>query len=308
MMGFIATIFLIVMSFNATAFKIMVISDLNGSYGSTTYNSNVKNAVEKIISKKPDLVLSTGDMVAGQKAGLDYQKMWESFHRHVTTPLKNSGIPFAITVGNHDGSAYPAFKLERKIFIDEWKKNISNLNFLDDSNYPLYYSFDMEGAFFASLDSTKLGLLDFTQISWLENQLKENIEKKIKIIFTHVPLFHFSQMNLSESFFDEHLFNLLKKYKVTMYLTGHHHAYFPGFYEGIHFVSQACLGSGARALNGTNRITEGLTQIHIETNKIDVHSLLPPDFSKVENIKNLPQSIKSGQHIIKAQETSNLTY
>lgn len=47
--------------------RIVVISDINGSYGSTEYNPRVKQAVERIQDMQPDLVISAGDMVAGQK-------------------------------------------------------------------------------------------------------------------------------------------------------------------------------------------------------------------------------------------------
>ena len=47
--------------------RVAVISDLNGSYGSTAYAKEVARAVERIIDLRPDLVISTGDMVAGQR-------------------------------------------------------------------------------------------------------------------------------------------------------------------------------------------------------------------------------------------------
>ena len=47
--------------------KIFVISDLNGSYGSTHYAPEVSTAINYITTQKPDLVISTGDHVAGQK-------------------------------------------------------------------------------------------------------------------------------------------------------------------------------------------------------------------------------------------------
>ena len=51
----------------AGALDVVVISDLNGSYGSVRYDARVKNAVARIIEMDPDLVISTGDMVAGQR-------------------------------------------------------------------------------------------------------------------------------------------------------------------------------------------------------------------------------------------------
>ena len=99
---------------------VAVISDLNDSYGSTTYSRAVGDAVAKIIQLGPDLVLCTGDMVAGQQAGLDYGAMWDGFHEVVSEPLQDAGIPLAVTPGNHDASGYPAFEGEREVYADEW--------------------------------------------------------------------------------------------------------------------------------------------------------------------------------------------
>src|SRR5687767_10316414 len=91
------------------SFNFTVISDLNRSYGSTTYSKDVDTAINSMISKKgtseeASLVLSTGDMVAGQKQGLNYKAMWAAFHEKVTTKLNKAGIAFAPSPGNHDAS------------------------------------------------------------------------------------------------------------------------------------------------------------------------------------------------------------
>jgi len=49
----------------ADPLRVAVISDMNGSYGSTEYESTVDGAVRRIVALKPNLVISTGDMVAG---------------------------------------------------------------------------------------------------------------------------------------------------------------------------------------------------------------------------------------------------
>lgn len=74
---------------NALALKVAVISDLNPSYGKTRYSPNVDAAITRIIALKPDLVISTGDMVAGQRPRHYFKRrqleaMWEAFHQHVS--------------------------------------------------------------------------------------------------------------------------------------------------------------------------------------------------------------------------------
>ena len=50
--------------------RLVLVSDLNSAYGSTTYIAEVHRGVALIPSLRPDLVICAGDMVAGQKAGL----------------------------------------------------------------------------------------------------------------------------------------------------------------------------------------------------------------------------------------------
>ena len=80
--------------------RIVVISDINGRYGSTEYHPRVAAAISQIIDLKPRLVISTGDMVAGQRARprlmrTELDALWQSFHRQVRAPLERAGIPFA---------------------------------------------------------------------------------------------------------------------------------------------------------------------------------------------------------------------
>ena len=62
--------------------RIGLISDLNSSYGSTSYGPTVERGVNLLLQQKPDLVICAGDMVAGQKTSLTDRQlaaMWEGF-------------------------------------------------------------------------------------------------------------------------------------------------------------------------------------------------------------------------------------
>ncbi|NJO46777.1 MAG: hypothetical protein HC835_14765 [Oscillatoriales cyanobacterium RM2_1_1] len=109
----------------------VVISDLNNSYGSNTYESQVGKAMSFIPDWQPDLVLCSGDMVAGQKVSLSdstIQAMWEGFDQTIAAPLQKFQLPFAFTLGNHDasGNLSPSgefiFQRERDFATAYWEK------------------------------------------------------------------------------------------------------------------------------------------------------------------------------------------
>lgn len=125
---------------NAAALRFVLLSDFNGPYGSTTYPPALKRAVQRITDEwKPDMVLSAGDLIAGQKAALSaaqVQAMWRAFNAEVRQPLENAGIPFAFTLGNHDAS----LKTDRVQAALYWKAHSPELHYLDREAFPFRYS------------------------------------------------------------------------------------------------------------------------------------------------------------------------
>ncbi len=80
----------------AATLRVAVISDLNSSYGSTTYEPGVARTVARLVALRPDLVISTGDMVAGQRLHPPLGRepvlaMWSAFDAQVTDPLATAG-------------------------------------------------------------------------------------------------------------------------------------------------------------------------------------------------------------------------
>jgi 3',5'-cyclic AMP phosphodiesterase CpdA len=232
--------------------RVAVISDLNGGYGSTEYGEHVYGAVDRILTLRPDLVLSTGDMVAGQRRGLDYPAMWASFHAVVSDRLRGARIPFAVVPGNHDASSYPGFAAERSQYVDQWSTRRPDVTFVDDARYPLQYSFLRGPAFFVALDSTTVGPLDPEQMRWLDEQLADH-DDDVTIVFGHVPLYPFAKGRETEHIGDSELEELLVRHGVDLFISGHHHAYYPGRRGSLRLVSTACLGGGTRPLLGTDR-------------------------------------------------------
>jgi len=287
--------------------RIAVISDLNGSYGSTRYGSDVKAAVERLSELKPAVVLATGDLVAGQKAGLDYRAMWRSFHQTVTLPLQEAGIPLAVTVGNHDGSGYPKFAEERRIFEDEWKTHLPAVKYSNIEHYPFFYSFESGDLAFIALDTTRVGPLSNQNLEWLENELKKLGSSKTLVLFAHVPLFHFADIPLGESYFDKGLMDLIRRYGVKLYLTGHHHSFYPGYFESTHFVSQSCLGSGPTRLNGADQTSaKSFTVIDFYVNRFEIYALKAPLFIEKIDTLGMPHALDSAGRTLRLKESGVL--
>ncbi len=278
--------------------RVAVVSDLNGSYGSTTYSSDVDNAVDSIVADAPDLVLSTGDMVAGQQSGLDYRAMWDGFHAAVSDPLARAGIPFAVTPGNHDASGYSGYANERAIFEDEWLVRKPAVDFVDDSDYPLRYAFTMGDTLFVSLDDTTVGALSSEQMRWLDGVL--DTPARVRVVYGHVPLYPFAEGRESEAIFDSDLEDLLNAHGVQLFVSGHHHAYYPGKRGSLRLVGTSCLGSGARSLIGTSSTSpKTVLRFTIEDGAITgLDAYGGSAFTSAVARSSLPTSVGSGSDVI----------
>lgn len=172
---------------------IAVISDLNSSYGSVTYNEYVSNVIRELVTIKPDIILCGGDMVAGQKRLLtegNIIDMWKGFKETVLAPIQQLNIPFGFTLGNHDAS--PTFFADRRIANQFWKENVAatNLDFVDSSHYPFYFSYIKENIFFISWDAAG-AKVPAEVYSWMKAQLKTRIATKarLRILTGHLPLY-----------------------------------------------------------------------------------------------------------------------
>ena len=285
----------------AAPLRVVVISDLNGSYGNTHYEPAVASAVQRIVEIGPGLVISTGDMVAGQRrhpplAQPAVDAMWASFHAAVSDPLQSAGIPFAVTPGNHDASAYETFAPERRIYRDQWLARRPDVRFVDDARYPFQYAFAVGPALFVSLDVTRVGEIGADQRRWLDELLAREAPRfRHRVVFSHLPVYPFTHGRETEVSADHALEEILRRHGVELYLSGHHHAFYPGYHQGIRYVSQACVGAGPRALIGqAARSRRAITLLEIpDQGPIAVRALAAPDFQREIDRSTLPDRIVS---------------
>lgn len=246
--------------------RIVVISDLNSQYGSTTYEAEVSKAIALIPGWQPDLVLCGGDMIAAQKRELSeaqIQAMWVAFDREIAAPLRRQGIPFGFTIGNHDGSGARSqgkyiFERDRQLARDYWRNPEHNpgLQFVELANFPFYYSFIQKDIFYLVWDAST-ATINKEQLTWVENSLRSATaqEAKMRIVIGHLPLYAVAVGRDKAGEYLAHaeqLRSLLEKYGVHTYVSGHHHAYYPGKKGSLELLHTGALGSGPRRLLNSN--------------------------------------------------------
>ncbi|MES3016827.1 MAG: metallophosphoesterase [Bacteroidota bacterium] len=280
--------------------KICVISDLNASYGSTSYPQEVAAVISQLPNIKPDMILCAGDMVAGQKLSLTEQNirdMWAGFKATVLNPVSSLQIPFGFTVGNHDAS--PSFTKDRAISKAFWKDNVSatNLTFVDSTNYPFYYSYIKNNVFMISWDAAGAEIKPEVY-EWLKVQMESDIARKarLRILIGHLPLYAIvdSKNKPGEVNSDpEAALTFFKTYGLDLYISGHQHAYYPAEKGGIRFLNMGAIGDGPRKLIGhTAEPQKSYTIINIPVTNARrfTYSTFTPGREIVE-LSSLPDSI-----------------
>ena len=264
-------------------FRIVVISDLNSQYGSTKYDPEVLQAIALMPQWQPDLVLSGGDMIAGQKTSLSsrqIQRMWLAFDAQIAAPLRKLAIPFGFTIGNHDGSGAVKnqaliFKKERQLATAYWQRQDSYLNFVDRANFPFYYSFLQDDIFFLVWDASTADISP-QQLQWIEQTLKSTTanQAKAKIVLGHLPLYPIAQTKNKPGEYltaGKKLRSLLTSNQVLMYVSGHHHVYYPGTVDNLNLVHAGALGQGPRQLIGSKlQPRKTLTIIDLNLAKLEL--------------------------------------
>lgn len=258
--------------------RIVVLADVNGPYGATSYAAAVHEAVRRTTGPwAADLVLLPGDVVAGQSAALPeerFAEMWSAFDRDVAGPLRAAGIPYAFAVGNHDASSLPAagggyaFPRERDAARRYWTeaRHEAGLRLLDGEARPFRYSFVAHGVFVAAIDASSARLPDGTE-AWLARELArpEATGARLRLVMGHLPAFGVAEGKTRPGEVlarGAELLELLARLGVDAYVSGHHAAFFPGLYRpgpdagaasGVRLVhaggvgGRRLLGSGAPA-------------------------------------------------------------
>jgi hypothetical protein len=289
--------------------RIVLISDLNSSYGATNYIPQVHQGVALVRQLRANLVLCGGDMVAGQKLGLSAAQldaMWQAFDQQVLLPIRGAGAPFAPTMGNHDASSGRGpqgytFALDRERAERFWRQRQRSLGLalIEASRFPFRYSLS-QGDLFAVVIDASSASVPADDWSWAEAQLSSAAARaaRLRLVLGHLPPYALSQGRdrpgevLHQP---ERLMGMMQRQGVHLYVSGHHHAWYPGQVGAINLLSLGATGSGPRRLLHSElapvqtvtvldlfRDQRQLVETTVELNRLQV---LP--------VASLPQSLQS---------------
>jgi len=304
---------LIVFSTPVFAEKIVVISDINGGYGSTTYHKRVSKALEAIIALQPDLVIGAGDMVAGQKQPLLDQahldRMWASFNQVVGDPLKEAGIEFIISPGNHDASAFPGFELEQERFKAQWINRLPGTPLLDGSDWPRRYALWLGKTLIISIDGTRPGRLQKADLELLRTTLeREGSSAQSILVVSHLPQWPLAQGREKDIIADPALTKLLSKYAVDFFISGHHHVFYPGIdNSGVKHLAVGPLGGNARKfVDQSGREPFSFVVLDTCATGYRISAKKAPDFTEELPFSSLPEKIKDGRGFLRRLDLDDI--
>lgn len=247
--------------------RIVVFGDFNGPYGSLIYPPPVATVLTAITEVwRPDLLLSPGDVIAGQSRELtaaQLRDMWQSFDHAVAGRLRAAGVPYAFAMGNHDASSLGAsdggylFERDRESAAHYWEQEMyrTNLAYVDRSNFPFDYSFRTGDTYLAVIDASS-ATISGAQRAWLAASLATPAARgaRARIVVGHLPLVAVGEGRdrPGEVVADAgELVRLFEAADVDLYISGHHAAYYPGRLGDLELLFAG--GVGARRLLGDER-------------------------------------------------------
>jgi hypothetical protein len=289
--------------------RFVIISDLNDSYGATTYAQEVEKGIKLIPFWSPDMVLCSGDMVAGQSPSLSdtqLRKMWAAFDQQIAAPIRQMKRPYGFTLGNHDASSALGisgkflFERERNVAAEYWQAPAHDpgVQFVDKFEFPFYYTFELKDIFVLVWDGSS-SVIPSEKLAWVEKALSSEKAQsaKMRILLGHLPLYPVAEgRNQAGDIMDnaDRLRAMLEKHKVHTYISGHQHAYYPAHRGKMQFLHTGILGAGPRPLLGSKLPPrKTLTVLDVTFNSPDLTSYTTYDMQTLQVITypELPRSV-----------------
>jgi 3',5'-cyclic AMP phosphodiesterase CpdA len=197
-------------------------------------------------------VLTTGDNIYGD----DFSRLWnrrrggnkalfyERFDRYYN-PLRNRGVLFFATLGNHDLET----RNGRDLIEDRRRFNI-----LSKTGY-YYFSPDPKLATFVALNTEALLYTNENspQLKWLQKVLSES-KSTWKIVFGHHPLYSPPGSHRISTTLQKLLEPILVRNGVNIYIAGHNHFY--ARMKPQHGIIHLTTGGGGRHIKTPGRTSQ----------------------------------------------------
>ncbi|MEX2535696.1 MAG: metallophosphoesterase [Trueperaceae bacterium] len=299
-------------------YRFVVFGDFNGSYGALEYAPAVAKAIRAITDRwRPELLLSPGDVVAGQNRSLPVERfgaMWQLFDREVAGPLRQGAIPYAVAMGNHDASSLQdrngsfIFEREREAARHYWSDpmNDANLNYIDRQHFPFDYAFRTERAFVVVLDASSADIA-LQQREWLKRVLGLPTARSaaLRIVVGHLPLapVGHGRDRIGEVIREPAaLRRILEGGNVDLYISGHHAAYYPGRLEGLELLFAGGVGA-RRLLAGDQPARSTVTLVDVWWEPLEVrYSTFDLANMQLMSPASLPPVIGSGDDAVRLSE------
>ncbi len=258
--------------------RIAVFGDFNGPYGATEYPRLVARALDLITEEwRPDLLLSPGDVIAGQSRALqaaDLEAMWQAFDRDIAEPLRAAQIPYAVALGNHDASSLRGrdgaylFAADRDAAAAYWgaPQYGENLAYVDRTDHPFNYSFTHGGAFVIVLDASSARLGE-AQAAWVAGQLQGQEARRagVRIAVGHLPLVPVSRGRETPGEYladGQELARAWADGGLDLYVSGHHAAFYVGAVAGLEALFTGGVG-GKVLLAGDDKARSTVTLVDL---------------------------------------------
>jgi 3',5'-cyclic AMP phosphodiesterase CpdA len=176
-------------------------------------------------------------------------------------------------------------------------KHDPNLNFVDRTGFPFYYTFEQNEIFFLTWDASTAEI-PAAQLKWAEKSLASEAAQKAKlrIAIGHLPLYPVSKGRETVGNYledAERLRALLEKYNVDTYISGHDHAYYPAHKGKLELLNAGVLGDGPRRLlSGDITPNRTVTVIDIKLASVEmIYTTYDMDTLKVIEQSTLPRYI-----------------
>ncbi len=195
--------------------RFVILGDRTGEVQAGVYEQVLKQAA----AEKPDFVLTVGDAIQGGNDATA-EAEWKAI------PQIEPKITFYRTAGNHDIWSPASEKLFTKY-----------------AGHPPHYSFDRGAVHFTILDNSRSEQFEPNEIAFLEQDLKANNSKPIKVIVSHRPSWLVNALFNNPDF---ELQRLAKKYGVRYIIAGHVHKMAHAEIDGVTYLSMPSAGGHLR--------------------------------------------------------------